>query len=192
MIPAFLHSSASLKSAWDVFLLFLLPVGGGIPAGVVLAQSRGIGWQFMMLLWVSSDIVLAILFEPLMLYFLRASKRSPKLSLFKEHLRQSVSKTTGRYGLTPGPFALVMITFGTDPMTGRSVAKAAGHGFLSGWFLTIIGDTLFFTAIMASTLWLNGILGNGTLTAIIIMVAMLGIPALVSAGKRKWAARRAH
>jgi len=34
--------------AWGVFLLFLVPVGGGIPAGVLLARARGLSVLVMM------------------------------------------------------------------------------------------------------------------------------------------------
>ena len=166
-----------LTNAWDVFLLFLIPIGGGIPAGVVLAQQRGLSWMVMLVLYFFSDVVLACFFEPILLLFLHLSKTNPKLSRFREALKQATSKTVSRYSLNPGPFALVMITLGTDPMTGRSVAKAAGHGFLTGWILTIAGDMLFFSIIMVSTIWLNNILGDGTWAAILIMVAMIAVPA---------------
>ena len=149
------------------------------PDGVVLAQKRGLTWPLMVLLYFISDVILACAFEPLLLFFVRASVRSPRLSRVRDALVKSMSKMVARYGINPGPFSLVMITFGTDPMTGRSFAFAAGHGFFSGWTLTILGDMLFFLVLMGSTLWLNSILGDGTWTAIIIMVAMMVFPPLV-------------
>lgn len=180
-----------LASAWEVLLLFVIPVGGGIPAGVVLAQKRGLAWPIMMLLYFISDVILACVFEPLLLIFVQASKRSPRLQRIREAFAKSMNQTVARYGVNPRPFSLVMITFGTDPMTGRSVAFAAGHGFLSGWALTIMGDMLFFTVLMASTIWLNGILGDGTLTAVIIMVGMIALPSLVRAIKKRLSAKLA-
>jgi hypothetical protein len=181
-------SLSFLRNAWEVLLLFIIPIGGGIPAGVVLAQKRGLSWPLMALLYFISDLILACAFEPLLLLFVRASGRSPRLSRIKDALAKSVSQSVARYGMNPRPFSLVMITFGTDPMTGRSVAFAAGHGFFSGWALTILGDMFFFLVLMASTLWLNGILGDGTLTAIIIMVGMLLVPP-IARRLRNWARR---
>lgn len=174
-----LFSPNFVSNAWDVLRLFLIPIGGGIPAGVVLAQRHGLSWLVMCVLYLISDIVLACVFEPLMLIFIYQSQRRPWLARFRQVLAQSTGKTVARYGLSPGRFALVMITFGTDPMTGRSVAKAVGHGFLVGWTLTIIGDMLYFLVIMASTVWLNDLLGDGTLAVVIIMVAMIAVPALI-------------
>jgi hypothetical protein len=169
----------SLTNLWDVLVLFLIPIGGGIPAGVVLAQKRAIAWPIMMVLYFISDVILACVFEPILLYFAGLSKRSPAMAKVRESLAKSTSHVVARYGLNPRPLSLVMITFGTDPMTGRAVALAAGHGFITGWALTIAGDMIFFTVIMASTLWLNDILGDGTLTAVIILVAMMVLPSLV-------------
>ncbi|MGZ3694391.1 MAG: hypothetical protein ACXWQO_09420 [Bdellovibrionota bacterium] len=169
-------SPTFLSDAWKVLLLFIIPIGSGIPGGVVLAQSRGFAWPLMVFLYFISDVMLAVVFEPLLLLFVKYSKRSPRLNHFREAFSKAMTQTVARYGINPGPFSLIMITFGTDPMTGRSVAFAAGHGFLTGWALTIIGDLLYFTVIMVSTLWLNSVLGNGTTAAIIIMVAMVAMP----------------
>ncbi len=171
--------STQLVDAWQVLLLFVVPIGGGIPAGVVLAQRQGLAWPITTGIYFISDLILACSFEPLMLLFIHKSKSVPWLARVRQVLAESTSRTVGHMGFSPGPFSLIMITFGTDPMTGRSVARAAGHGFITGWTLTIMGDMIFFFVIMASTLWLNSILGDGTWTAIIITVAIIGVPTLI-------------
>jgi hypothetical protein len=128
-----IFSADFLDNAWHVLLLLLIPIGGGIPAGVVLASQRGLGWEVMFFLYFISDLVLACVFEPILLSFINASKRSAKISKFREALAKSTQILVSRHGIRPGPFSLIMITFGTDPMTGRAIALAAGHGFLSGW-----------------------------------------------------------
>jgi hypothetical protein len=183
----FISLPSYFTHAWDVFVLFLIPIGGGIPAGVVLAQKQGIPWQAMEALYFVSDVILAIVFEPLMLYLARRSKEAPWGTKMREAWMKSLGRIIDQYGLTPGPLSLVFITFGTDPMTGRSVAFMAGHGFLTGWALTIMGDMMFFTVLMASTLWLNNFLGDGTWAAIIITVAVMIFPAIARALRRRWA-----
>lgn len=168
-----------ISSAWAVLTLFLIPVGGGIPAGVILARNRGIGWVEMMILYFISDVILACLFEPLMLLVIAAGRRVPFFARLAETLRRSMGRNIARYGPGLGPIALIGISFGVDPMTGRSAAAAAGHGFVSGWMLAITGDMIFFALIMGSTLWLNNVLGDGTWTTVIMLVLMLGIPPLV-------------
>ncbi len=168
-----------LTNAREVFLLFLLPIGGGIPAGVVLGNSRGLSWEIMSLLYFFSDVVLACCFDPVMKLFIYFGKRSTFIAKLNATFKKSVDLTTSQYGLKPRPHLLVLISFGVDPMTGRAISYAAGHGFFSGWALAITGDMFFYLVIMASTLWLNQILGDGTWTAIIITVAVVIVPTLI-------------
>lgn len=180
-------SFGSLKSSWDVFMLFTIPIGGGIPAGVVLAQSRGLGWLAMTLLYLISDIALAFVFEPMMVVILWIARHVPFLRRTLDISRDMTAKTIARYGAKPGPFVLIMIAFGVDPMTGRAAALSQGHNFLTGWAIAIAGDMIFFGIVMASTLFLNNILGDGTWAAVIVMILMILIPSLV----RKWKDRHA-
>jgi hypothetical protein len=171
-----------ISGAWGVLWLFLIPVGGGIPAGVILARNRAIDWREMEILYLISDVILACIFEPLMLFIIKKSRSIPRLAQATAAMGAAMKKTTDLYGTTGGPFTLILIAFGVDPMTGRAAAHAAGHGFLSGWTLAITGDMIYFTLIMASTLWLNSILGDGRVTTVVIMVLMFVVPVLI----RKW------
>ena len=91
----------------------------------------------------------------------------------------TMKKTTEHYGTGLGPLALILVAFGVDPMTGRSAAAAAGHGFVAGWMIAIAGDMLYFGVLMVSTLWLHSVLGDGTWTTIIILVVMMVLPPFV-------------
>jgi hypothetical protein len=80
-------------------------------------------------------------------------------------------------------------------MTGRAAAAAAGHGFLPGWAIAITGDMLYFAVLMASTLWLQGVLGDERLTIGAVLFVMLVLPSLVrrfteGASPRRHSARR--
>jgi hypothetical protein len=181
-----ISSVSSISSAWEVFMLFSIPIGGGIPAGVVLAKKRGITWLSMLVLYFISDVLLALVFEPLMLLVTLASKHNRYLARIRDAFKKSTSKTISKYGINPGPISLILLAFGVDPMTGRTAAFAAGHGFFSGWALAIAGDMIFFVILMASTLWLNSFLGDGTWTAVIIMVAMTVVPLLIRRVRGWW------
>ncbi len=171
---------ASIAQLWEVFLLFAIPVGGGIPAGVVLARKHGVGWLDMSLLYFISDVALAVLFEPCLIalnWIARYNKVLTKMILI---VREGTRRTIARYGAKPGPLMLIAISFGVDPMTGRAAALAAGHNFMSGWLVAIIGDMLFFGLIAISTIFLHDALGDGTWAAVIVMVAMLVIPTVIN------------
>lgn len=179
-----LSTPHSLSELWKVLLLFLVPIGGGIPGGVILARTYHFSWQLMMLLYFISDVILACIFEPLMYVFMFYGKRVPFIVRASLMFKEMVKKTTESYGNSTGPFALIMIAFGVDPMTGRAVAVAAGHGFISGWMIAIAGDMIYFTVLMASTLWLNNILGDGTTTTLIIFAAMMAVPVIIRRFKK--------
>lgn len=175
MLEFFMHSFSNF---WDVLLIFLTPFGAGIPGGVMLAQSRGIHWPVMMVLYFISDLILACAFEPIMILFIRLGKRVHFLAKVSTIMKLSIQKTIEHYGNSSGIFALVMIAFGVDPMTGRAVAVAAGHGFIVGWMIAIAGDMIYFTLLMISTLWLKSVIGDGTWTMLIILTLMMIIPNL--------------
>src|SRR6185503_12039372 len=68
---ALLDPSAPLPSNWPhgvlgTFLLFLVPIGGGIPAGVLMARHWGVSIPVMTFLYFVSDMVLACVFEPML------------------------------------------------------------------------------------------------------------------------------
>ena len=180
----------SIASVWEVLSLFLIPIGGGIPAGVLLARSRHIEWPMMMLLYFISDVILALLFEPIMLLVIWMGRRFQPLARFTEAMKKAMKAANARYGHGLSPFALIMVSFGVDPMTGRAAAVAAGHGFVMGWALAITGDTIFFTLLMASILWMSNVLGDGTWATIIIMVVTLVVPVLVRRLRERWQGRK--
>ncbi len=162
-----------------VFLLFAIPIGGGIPAGVLLARSHGLAWPLTAFLYFVSDVALACVFEPAMHGVVKVGRNVPALARFTAAMKESTRKRAEHYGIGAGPLTLIMIAFGVDPMTGRSAAYVAGHGFISGWAIAITGDMMYYGVIAYSTLKLNGILGNANYTTVIIMLAMFVVPMMI-------------
>jgi hypothetical protein len=171
--------------AWGAFMLFLIPVGGGIPAGVLLARAHGVSPLVMAGLYFLSDVVMAFVVEPVLAVLFAVGRWIPALGRLGRRIAGFMQGNALRGGGARGPLALVLISFGVDPITGRAAAAAAGHGFVPGWALAIAGDMLYFGMIMASTLWLQGMLGNETLTMAVMLLIMLFLPSLV----RRWQER---
>ena len=172
-----------------VLMLFLIPVGGGIPAGVLLARNQNLAWPVTMGLYFVSDVMLAFLFEPVLRLVIVIGRKSPAIAHMTDALRNAMSRTTAHYG-GAGPLTLIMIAFGVDPMTGRAAAAAAGHGFITGWAIAITGDMIYFAVIMVATLRLNAILGDPNRTMMVILAAMFILPLIVRRLKSAYAARR--
>ncbi len=177
--PALLPSHAA-SSMLAVVKLFLIPVGGGIPAGVLLAQTQRIPWPITATLYLLSDLLLACAFEPVLRGITRLCTGIPFLARLGAALEKASSRTVAPFGgVGAGPVALVMIAFGVDPMTGRASAHAAGYGFVAGWTFAIAGDMLYYAVIALSTLRLNRYIKDPDITMLIVLVAMFAVPFLV-------------
>ncbi len=162
-----------------VLKLFLIPVGGGIPAGVLLAQAKGLTWPATTLVYLVSDVLLAVAFEPVLRFMAFLCGKVSFLARFGCAMKTAMARSTSHFGTGAGPIALVMIAFGVDPMTGRASALAAGYGIIGGWTIAIAGDMLYFGVIALTTLRLNTYIRDPDTTMWIVLLAMFGIPPLV-------------
>ncbi len=176
-IPGFGPSGPAILA---VLKLFLIPVGGGIPAGVLLAQAKGVAWPVTAALYLVSDIVLAVAFEPILRLLAWVAGKIPFLARFGAAMKSVSARSAAHFtGTGAGPLALIMVAFGVDPMTGRTAALAAGHGFLAGWAFAIAGDMLYFAVIAVTTLRLNSYFRDPNTTMLIVLGAMFIVPILV-------------
>jgi len=176
-IPGLVQSTSRML---PVFKLFLLPVGGGIPAGVLLARAQGVAWPVTTGLYLLSDLVLALAFEPVLRILAALCGKIPPLARFGAALRAATARSVAHIGGTStGPLGLVMVAFGVDPMTGRATALAAGHGFLAGWAFALAGDMLYFAVIALATLRLNAYFHDPNSTMLVVLGAMFLLPVLV-------------
>ena len=163
-----------------VLKLFLLPVGGGIPAGVLLASAKGLAWPITTVLYLVSDMVLALAFEPILRLLAELGRRVAFLARLSVAFKAASARSVAYFnGTGAGPLSLIMIAFGVDPMTGRATALAAGHGFLTGWAFAIVGDMLYFAVIALTTLRLNSYFKDPNTTMLLVLGAMFVIPVSV-------------
>src|SRR6266568_2601002 len=95
-----------LSNAWAVVVLFLVPWGGGIPAGVLLAKSHGFTWPAVTFLYFISDVILAFIFEPIMWLVVAGAKRSAMMARVKLAFKMALERMTARHGTGLGPLAL--------------------------------------------------------------------------------------
>jgi len=170
----------STSGMLPVLKLFLLPVGGGIPAGVLLARANGLAWPVTTGLYLVSDMVLALAFEPILQLLAALGRKVPFIARLSAALKAATARSVAHFsGTSSGPLTLVMIAFGVDPMTGRATALAAGHGFLAGWAFAIAGDMLYFAVIALTTLRLNSYFRDPNTTMLVVLGAMFAVPILV-------------
>jgi len=163
-----------------VLMLFLLPIGGGIPAGVLLARAKGLAWPMTAGIYLVSDVILALAFEPILRLLFAWGRKVSLLVRLSSAMKATMTRSVAHFsGTGAGPMSLVMLTFGTDPMTGRAAALAAGHGFLTGWAIVIVGDMLYYVVIALTTLRLNRYFQNPNTTILVVLGATIVVPVLV-------------
>jgi hypothetical protein len=132
----------------------------------------------MTLLYVASDVILALAFEPLLQALAFASRRMPVLERARRALLTVIARTMPAGSLV-GPLGVVITGFGAGLPFGRALAGGAGYALVPGWLLTIAGDTLYYGVGMVSTLWFDGMLGDPRLAALGGLAVMLAAPLAV-------------
>lgn len=167
-----------------VLTLFLIPVGGGIPAGVLLAARNGIAWPVAAALYFVSDLILAVVFEPILLLLAWVGRHIPVIARAGAAMAEAMERTAARH-IGAGPFALVLVAFGIDPMTGRAAALASGHGFVAGWAIAIAGDMLYYAVIAFTTLRLSAYIDNPDLVMVVVLVGMILVPMMARRIRRR-------
>jgi hypothetical protein len=169
---------------WGVLLLFCIPGGMGIPPGVLLGHQGGLGPIVMSVLYFASDVVLAFVFEPLLVVVAALARR---LALVRRiaHAGLAAIARTMPAGGTSAPIGVALTAFGAGLPFGRALAAGAGFGLISSWLYTIAGDMMYFGLGMASTLWFDNLLGDPRTAALAGLAVMFVVPAVV----RRWHSR---
>ena len=169
---------------WGVLILFCIPGGMGIPPGVLLGHQGGLGPIVMSVLYFASDIVLACVFEPLLVILAALARQLPLLRRIADRILAAMSRTMPANSAS-APIGIALTAFGAGLPFGRALAATAGFGLVSSWLFTIAGDMAYFGLGMASTLWFDDLLGDPRMAAFAGLAVMFVVPALI----RRWHAR---
>jgi hypothetical protein len=177
-----------------VFLFFCLPLAAGIPFGVIMARDAGLTPLMTAVLYLVSDVVLAVTAEPFLALLRWLGRRVEfigRMGKFFTRATDSVGLSDGR---VRGPLGLILFSVSISPTSGRAAAAAAGHGFFVGWTLAIVGDMLFFGLLMATTLWVTSVFGDSRQTIGALVIGTWILPLVIRRLRRRPArtpARRA-
>ena len=169
---------------WGVLLLFWIPGGMGIPPGVLLGYHGGLGPIVMSVLYFLSDVVLASVFEPMLVILAALARRLPLLSRAGAAILAAITRTMPA-GSASAPIGIALTAFGAGLPFGRALAAAAGFGLVTSWLFTIAGDMAYFGLGMSSTLWFDDLLGDPRMAAFAGLAVMFIVPALI----RRWQGR---
>ena len=166
------------------FLLFAIPTGAGIPAGVLLGQRLGLTALSMSGLYVGSGLLRAALFEPLFRWLARRRHSLAWIGRWREGGRALLARHDRLRRALRGPWAPMVVSYNVDPMAGRVAAAAVGMGWLRGWGLSLLADFAYFVSTAVPTLWLQRLVGNEWLTLLIFCLLWAALPMLWRAGRR--------
>lgn len=172
---------------WGVLLLFCIPGGMGIPPGVLLGHHGGLGPMVMSVLYFLSDIVLASVFEPLLVIVAALARRLPFVRRVARWVFAAITRTVPAGSLS-APIGIALTAFGAGLPFGRALGATAGFGLAASWLFTIAGDMAYFGLGMASTLWFDDLLGDPRIAAFAGLAVMFIVPSMI----RRWQARAAR
>ena len=186
---AMLDPTAPLPELWPtgamgVFLIFVTQIGLGIPSGVLRAHDLGINPLGMAGLYAASDVMLAFTVEPMLILLRWLGDRVAFIGRLGTRLARFSGATGLSDGRVRGPLGLILFSFAVSPGAARAASETAGHGFIPGWTLAIIGDMFYFTLIMASTLWVSSVFGDQRLTVGTVLIGGWVLPLLIRRMRR--------
>jgi hypothetical protein len=162
-----------------VFLIFLSPFGPGAVAGIILARSDGLPSGETIGLYVLSDVVTAVILEPLVKRFRRWAQRSSVGQKILASFSRVASLTQiagGRYGL---PIGLFICTFATDFFTAAIISTGLAMSRLLAWTCIIAGDVLWFLIIFFASIGIASFLSDNRILFVVTLVIGFGLPYVI-------------
>ncbi len=182
-LSALALSSVGTHGILFTFLLFVIPTGAGIPAGVLLGHGVGLSVTSMSGLYVGSGLLRAALFEPLFRFAARRQHAGGRIAGMRDRVRDGLGRSAVLTRMLRSAWAPLIVSFNIDPMAGRVAAAAIGMGWLRGWALALVADLAYFITTAVPTLWLQSVLGNLWLTLGVFILLSTAIPFV---GRRLW------
>lgn len=177
-----------VASGWfQVFMLFLLPWGPGAAAGIILARKVGLSLGLILGLYVLSDVVTAIILEPLVQQLRARGEKSrvgKALLSSVERLGTMTRVAEGRFGL---PLSLFVFTFATDFFTAAIVSTGLVMWRVVAWTSIILGDVTWFVILLLATIGIASFLSDDRVLFVVTMALGLALPPLI---RRLFARRR--
>ena len=175
-LAALVLSTPGSHGVLATFLLFVIPTGAGIPAGVLLGQRLGLTAASMSGLYVGSGLLRAALFEPFFRWLARRRHDGGRVTRLRDATRALLNRNPLFRRAMQGAWAPLVVSYNLDPMAGRVAAAAVGMGWLRGWTLSLIADFAYFVSTAVPTIWLQRWVGNEWLTLGLLLVLSMVVP----------------
>jgi hypothetical protein len=162
--------------AWGAFVLFMLPIGPGTTAGILVGKNGGLDAIGILAVYLASDIVTALYLEPVLRFLIRIAARFAWARAIGAQLAQVAERTqigSGRLGQALG---LGILSLGGGLPAGALALPTTQLQRSVAWASIITGDMLYFGFILAAALGLASVLPDDRLVfvAILVLVMVVG------------------
>lgn len=170
--------------AWGTFWLFLLPIGPGTTAGILVGKNGGLGPLAIAGLYFASDVVTALYLDPLIRLIARVGSRYAWARNIGEQLKAMALRTHLGSGWLGQLSGLALLSLGGGLATGAMGLSGTSLARPLGWVGVIAGDMLYFGLLLAAALGLSSVLPDDRL----VFVAILALTMLAGPTVRRLSA----
>jgi hypothetical protein len=162
-----------------VLALFFTPIGPGIPAGVLLARHIALAPAATFGLYALSDVLAAVVCHPVFSLMRRHGRRAKPIRWLGRRILSFAMlgvRTPERAGMGPALSRIATVGFGADIYTAGMLATGLPVPPLPGWVSAIVGDLLWFTILLGTSVLAAGISDDDRFIGLVMIVAMIVLP----------------
>jgi hypothetical protein len=160
-----------------VFTLFWAPVGPGIPAGVLLANHMRIAPPVTFSLYALSDALAVMLLNPIYSWLRTRGRHIPRVRVIGQRVlrfamlgvRRPTAEEVRAGGLAPTLLRIATVGFGVDIYTAGALATGLPIPRIPGWAAAMVGDLLWFTLLLGTSITAAKIFDDERWVAVIVI-----------------------
>jgi len=165
------------SGAWGVFWLFMVPIGPGKAAGILLGKNAGLDFLALLGLYLAKDLVTALYLDPLLRALPRLSARYEWARSLGKQIGALATRTHLGSGRLAQMFSLVLVSVGAGFITGGAALSSARLPRPLGWLALLTGDLLWFSCLLAAALGLTSIVPDDRMVFVaVVLLALLARP----------------
>jgi hypothetical protein len=158
-----------------VLALFFVPIGAGIPVGVLLARHVPLHPLVTFGLYVVSDMGAALVCHPIFAWLRRRARAVPRLRRAGQRVLGVAMLGIPRddVGSWPALSRIATVGFGVDVYTAGLLATGLAVPRIPGWASAIAGDCVWFAVILTTSLAAGSVTDDDRLVLLAMVVAMI-------------------
>jgi hypothetical protein len=163
--------------ALGAFLIFMVPIGPGKPAGILLGREAGLGPLEILGLYAAKDVLTGLYLEPLLRLIARHGSRFAWARSAGEQITAIATRTHLGSGRLAQAISVGLVALGAGFMTGAAALPCARLPRPLGWLSVILGDLTWFSVMLAAAIGLTSIIPDNRMVFVaLLLMALLSRP----------------